>query len=218
MTIQNREAAITETLKWEGGYSNVAADPGGPTNWGITIADARKYWKKNATASDVKSMPKDIAIDIYRSKYWKTPFYDCDKLASGVDLAVFDFGVNSGPSRAKKALDASVGGTAAETVNKICDQRMAFLRKLGTWPTFGTGWTRRVVGIRNKSIEMTKLQAPSGGTGGFFAWLIASGYFVWHYAVSHPFETAIYVGASALMIYGLVRLYKRWKRIAANVG
>lgn len=154
MSEANREAAITETLKWEGGYSNDAADPGGPTNWGITIADARMYWKKNATATDVRNMPKDIAIDIYRSKYWKTSFYDCDKLNSGVDLVVFDYGVNSGPSRAARALKGAVGGTDTQTINKICDQRMSFLRGLKTFGTFGKGWTRRVAGIRAKALSM----------------------------------------------------------------
>lgn len=158
MSQSNREAAITETLKWEGGYSNNPADPGGPTNWGITIADARRYWKKGATAADVRAMPKAVAIDIYRQKYWVTSYYDCDKLASGVDLAVFDFGVNSGPSRAKRYLDLSVGGTPSDTVNKICDKRLGFLKGLGTWGTFGAGWSRRVKGIRTKALQMAAAQ------------------------------------------------------------
>ena len=154
--IENREVAIKECLKWEGGYSNDAADPGGPTNWGITIADARKYWKKNATAADVKSMPQSVAIDIYRNKYWKTSYYDCDTLKAGVDLSVFDFGVNSGPSRAKKYLDKAVGGTDEETIQKINDARLKFLQGLSTWHVFGKGWGRRVAGIRAKSLELAK--------------------------------------------------------------
>ena len=154
MTQANREAAIKATLKWEGGYSNDAADPGGPTMYGITIADARKYWKKNATAADVKAMPLDIAVDIYRTKYWKTTYYDCDKLASGVDLAVFDFGVNSGPSRAKKYLDASLGSSDTATVNKIFDKREEFLRGLSTFPVFGKGWMNRTKDLRKVALGM----------------------------------------------------------------
>src|SRR5262245_3942254 len=43
-------------LKHEGGatYTNHPADPGGPTKYGITIHDVRKYLKPGATASDVK--------------------------------------------------------------------------------------------------------------------------------------------------------------------
>lgn len=156
MVAANKNIAIAETLKWEGGYSNNPSDPGGPTNWGITIADARKYWKKDASAADVKLMPKSVAIDIYASKYWKTPQYDCDKLESGVDLAVFDFGVNSGPARAKKYLLESVGGSAEETVIKLCDKRLAFLKGLQTWPVFGKGWVRRVAGIKSKALALAK--------------------------------------------------------------
>jgi len=163
MTASNREACIKATLKWEGGYSNNASDPGGPTNWGITIADAKKYWKKNATAEEVRKMPLDIAVDIYRTKYWKTTYYDCDKLATGVDLAVFDFGVNSGPSRASKVFKSSIGGTDIETINKIFDQRLAFLQKLSTWPTFGTGWTNRCRDLRKTALSMAKQGAPITG-------------------------------------------------------
>ena len=154
MSIENREAAIKACLKWEGGYSNDPQDPGGPTNWGITIADAQKYWKKNADASDVKAMPLDIAVDIYRTKYWKNSYYDGDKLESGVDLAVFDFGVNSGPSRAKKYLDQSVGGTPVQTINNIFDKREDFLRGLSTFPTFGKGWLNRTRDLRKLALSM----------------------------------------------------------------
>lgn len=163
MTQANREASIKATLKWEGGYTNDARDPGGPTNWGITIADAKKYWKKNATAEDVRKMPLDIAVDIYRSKYWKTSYYDCDKLNAGVDLAVFDFGVNSGPARAAKYLKSSIGGTDVETINKIFDQRLAFLQGLSTWGTFGKGWTNRCRDLRKLCLSMAAQKAPITG-------------------------------------------------------
>lgn len=169
-----RNEAIKETLKWEGGYTNHPKDPGGPTNWGITIADAKKYWKKNATAADVKKMPLDIAVDIYRTKYWKTPYYDCDKLAAGVDLAVFDFGVNSGPSRAKRYLDKAVGGTSEQTINRLMDARVAFLKGLKTFPTFGKGWMRRCTAIRKKSLELAKV-TPTSITGPIAATTVAVG-------------------------------------------
>ena len=76
--------------------------PGGPTNWGITIHDARAYWKEDATAADVRNMPVEVAKDIYRSKYWDA--MRCDELPAGVDYAVFDYGVNSGIGRAGKVL------------------------------------------------------------------------------------------------------------------
>ena len=40
MVAINKNKAISTTLKWEGGYTDHPKDPGGPTNFGITIADA----------------------------------------------------------------------------------------------------------------------------------------------------------------------------------
>ena len=50
--ILRRRAA--RLLVHEGGYTNHPADPGGPTNFGITIYDYRKYVKPGATAADVQ--------------------------------------------------------------------------------------------------------------------------------------------------------------------
>ena len=65
----------------EGGYTNDPRDPGGPTNWGITIYDARKYWKSNASAADVKAMPKSVAEAIYWPHYAVPLCYDTSPLA-----------------------------------------------------------------------------------------------------------------------------------------
>jgi Glycosyl hydrolase 108 len=61
--------SLRELLGHEGGYDNDPDDPGGLTNYGTTIYDARKYWKADATAEDVRNMPLDVAKDIYRTKY-----------------------------------------------------------------------------------------------------------------------------------------------------
>lgn len=153
------EEAITRVFADEGGYSNDAGDPGGPTNWGITIADARMYWKSNATASDVRGMPKSVAEDIYRKHYASPLHYD--DLPSGVDYAVLDFGINSGDSRSVRFLqrilevpmDGRMGpvtisaaqkADAKDVVTKMYDQRLAFLKSLPGWRRFGKGWGTRV--------------------------------------------------------------------------
>ena len=107
MVKQTYEAAITRVFADEGGYTNDAADPGGPTNWGITIFDARMYWKPGATAADVRAMPKSVAEQIYRDKYAAVVQYDL--LPAGVDYAVLDYGINSGVGRAAKVLQRLVG-------------------------------------------------------------------------------------------------------------
>lgn len=179
----NLKEAIAETLKWEGGYSNVPGDAGGPTNYGITIADVRKYVNPTATANDVKALTKDQAIDIYAKKYWKTAYYDCDKLASGVDFSVFDFGVNSGPARAKQYLDKSVGGSNVETINKLNAYRQNFVEGIvsrnATQAKFLKGWTSRISGVRAKAILMnqrptTTIQPSDGAAAGTFAAAMAA--------------------------------------------
>jgi len=39
MAASSYDAALARLLVHEGGYTNDAADPGGPTNFGITIFD-----------------------------------------------------------------------------------------------------------------------------------------------------------------------------------
>lgn len=153
------EEAITQVFKSEGGYTNESTDPGGPTNWGITIADARKYWKDDATAKDVKDMPKSVAEGIYIQHYARPIQYDL--LPAGVDYSVLDYSINSGISRAVKTLQSVVGVTqdgfmgpltlqalqhmdSVTTINEIWSHRLSYDKSLThLWPTYGRGWTTR---------------------------------------------------------------------------
>lgn len=148
----NYQYALTEMLKDEGGYTNDPKDPGGPTNFGITIADYRKYIKPNATATDVKNMKVEEAKSVYKPKYWDA--VNGDGLPSGVDYCVFDYGVNSGVNRANKILAKLTNTDAVKTINSICDERLAFLQSLPTWGRFGKGWGTRVANVRHKSIVL----------------------------------------------------------------
>jgi lysozyme family protein len=164
------ETCLSLLLVHEGGYTNHPSDPGGPTNFGITIEDYRRYVKVNATAVDVRRMRLDEAKIIYREKYWDAQ--RCDELPAGVNYAVFDYGVNSGTGRSGKVLrrtlglpddsstvtDAVIaGGRAADPkilIAAICDERLRFLRALKTWPVFGTGWGRRVAEVKSTALKM----------------------------------------------------------------
>lgn len=168
--------SIRDLLVSEGGYTNHPADPGGPTNWGITIHDVRRFMKADATADDVKALTKVQAIAVYKRKYWD--LVQGDRLPAGVDYCVFDYAVNSGPSRAVKVLQRIVGveadglmgeRTLAATlakdpvmvINAIMDERLMFLRHLKTWSVFGVGWGRRVVAVRRDSLAMAKGAPPA---------------------------------------------------------
>jgi lysozyme family protein len=163
----NYNDCLTRLLKDEGGYTNNPSDPGGPTNFGITLGDYRKYISPQGTAIDVRNMTVEQAKTIYKSKYWDA--LDCDNLPSGVDYSVFDYGVNSGLGRPKKALQRFKTKTGIDLINAINDERLAFLQSLGTWPVFGKGWAKRVTGVRAHSIELaTKpgIKTSAGAAGG----------------------------------------------------
>ena len=161
--------SIRRLLLSEGGYVNHPSDPGGPTNFGITIFDYRKYGKPNATAADVRAMKVAEAKAIYRAKYWDA--MRCDELPAGVDYCIFDYAVNSGTGRAPKVLqrclrmavsgridDATLHAArmaaASELIAAICDERLRFLQSLRTWSVFGKGWGRRVAEVRAAALAM----------------------------------------------------------------
>ena len=172
MSASSYDEALSRLLVHEGGYSNHPSDPGGPTNFGITLADARAYWKRDATAADVRAMPRAVAREIYRTKYWAA--LRGNDLPAGVDYAVFDYGVNSGIGRAGKVLRRLVGladTTSAidddviaavwrrpprRLIEAICDERLAFLQSLKTWAVFGNGWGRRVREVRAAALAMAE--------------------------------------------------------------
>ena len=97
MTAATYTAAMVRVFADEGGYTNDPVDPGGATNWGITIFDARKYWKADATPADVKAMPKAVAADIYRKHYARPIRYD--DLPAGFDYSVLDAEISAAIQR-----------------------------------------------------------------------------------------------------------------------
>lgn len=150
----NYAKSLKAVLKHEGGYVNHPKDPGGETNKGVTKAVYAAYRKRHGDpVRSVKLITDGEVSDIYKVEYWDR--VGADDLPSGLDYAVFDFAVNSGVGRAKKYL-AKTSGPATARINALCDARMAFLRALKTWPTFGKGWERRVSGVRLMALAMVK--------------------------------------------------------------
>lgn len=170
------EKAITQVFVDEGGYTNESTDPGGPTNWGITIHDARQYWKPDATAEDVKDMPKSVAEEIYE-KHYAIPIHYND-LPAGVDYAVLDYGINSGIHKSVVTLQSIVGVTqdgvvgpdtirasvaynSVDLIHRIYDERLAYLKTLHEeWITYGHGWTNRCVNGEKLALSMAQVAKP----------------------------------------------------------
>jgi lysozyme family protein len=160
----NLNRALDKVLKHEGGYVNHPNDPGGPTNLGVTLANFKRYVNPKGTIDDLKKLTVAQAKTVFERQYWDA--VRGNQLPSGLDYAVFDFAVNSGPSRAAKFLQAIVGvvqdgvigpetlkaieaqGNMVRLVQHLCDKRLAWLRGRKTWPSFGKGWESRVMDVR----------------------------------------------------------------------
>lgn len=145
------------TAEFEGGWSDHPADPGGKTMYGITEAVYHAWLKKQGLpARQVRLITREDALKIYRAEYWLKA--GCDNLAPGVDRMVYDAAVNSGVKRSRTWLMQAIGGSDAETVQKLATIRLDFLVKLRTWKTFGKGWTRRVNAMRERALQ--EVRAP----------------------------------------------------------
>lgn len=155
-------ACLPHILKHEGGYVDHPRDPGGATNMGITIGTLSEWRSRTVTKKELRNITPETVAAIYRARYWDA--VRADELGPGLDLAVFDYAVNSGPGRAAKALQAALGVPAdggvgpvtlaalagrdrAALIEDICARRRAFLQSLSTYDTFGRGWEKRVAAV-----------------------------------------------------------------------
>jgi hypothetical protein len=170
----NFDACLTLVLGAEGGFANDARDKGGATNFGITIGTLTD-WRRGrssdttVTIDDVRALTLDEAKEIYRSRFWNV--MRCDDLPPGVDLLVFDFGVNAGTARSARVLqqvlgveqDGSVGPVtlnglntcpADKVIRDFSARRLDFYRSLDDFSVFGAGWTNRTNTMLEAALRM----------------------------------------------------------------
>ena len=165
----NFDQCLEQVLKHEGGYVDHPEDPGGRTNMGVTQVVYENHLGRPVTEEDMKEMPLEHAKEIYKTNYWDKV---CgEELPEGLDFSIFDWAVNSGPSRAVKALQkiinvAQDGAIGPITLKAIEDhgpgnlihtyamEREMFYRRLSTFSIFGRGWLNRLDTTQKKSYEM----------------------------------------------------------------
>lgn len=176
----NFERAYEIERRYEGGNVDHPKDPGGRTSRGVIQRVYDGYRKrKGLPTRDVYRATDAEVKEIYRLQYWDV--IQGDDLPDGVDLVVFDGAVNSGPGQSVKwfqralkvqKVDGQMGQVTlaaakaakdqAALIGNICDQRMRFLKALKTWPTFGKGWSARVMSVRSIAQAWVKEQvAPT---------------------------------------------------------
>lgn len=166
---KNYDKCLETILHHEGGYVNHPEDPGGETNLGVT----KRVYQEWGGTKDMKDLTFDDVAPIYKKNYWDK--MKCDDLPSGLDLCVFDFGVNAGPGRAAKYLQTLIGTVAdggigpntlaklkeytdktgvKETITNYQNKRQSYYEGLSTFKTFGRGWTRRVEETTKLALEL----------------------------------------------------------------
>lgn len=155
------QRALAKVLLSEGGWSNNPADPGGATMKGVTQRVYDAYRKIHGLPPQtVKAITNSELETIYKTQYWDQ--FKGDQMPAGVSYVVFDGAVNSGVAQSVKWLQRALGVTADGIVGvgtlsainthvdvghlivDMCRQRIAFLKALKTWSTFGRGWQARV--------------------------------------------------------------------------
>jgi lysozyme family protein len=163
MATNNLGPCLKIILSHEGGFVDHPDDPGGATNLGITKATYERWMDRPVSLQEIKDLTVPDVEPIYREFYWNR--LKGDSLPIGVDLMVFDFGVNSGTRRSAKYIQAAVGSpidgaigpNTLRAINELVEKegagylikslsfsRTTFLKQISTFDTFGRGWMRRV--------------------------------------------------------------------------
>lgn len=128
MTVSNPKedgvfaAGLAIVLKHEGGYVHNPADPGGATNYGVSLrtvagldadGDGRLDFDADGDGdvdpADIRAMTPDQASAYYRSQWWDRFGYGAIRHAD-VAIKVFDLAVNMGAVQAHKLLQRALRG------------------------------------------------------------------------------------------------------------
>ena len=140
MSDENFKKALAEVLGVEGGYSDLAADRGGKTSYGITEGVARGVpWLYEG---DMRDLPLELAEEIYWKNYWDTnrlKLQAVSDIIEEVAREIFEQAVNTGvyptAKRVQRVLnilnrdeslysdmkvDGWLGATTRRAIEKLC--------------------------------------------------------------------------------------------------
>ena len=175
---KNFESCMVMLLENEGGYQEDNRDSGnssdgygnpGSTNWGVTAKVYAQFTGQPATREIMKALKKEDVYPVYKELYCDR--IKGDELPSGVYWTTFDFCVNSGVSRAAKALQGIVSATkdgaigpktvaaveqkdSKQIIDEMHDLRPDFLEGLSTFKHYGRGWTTRNAHVKDTALDM----------------------------------------------------------------
>ncbi len=177
--------SLARILEHEGGYSDDAFDPGGPTNKGVTLATYAAFVGATLDPSshdrlkaELRAIPDEIVARIYRERYWRAA--RCPELPAALAHFHFDAAVNQGVGGAARmlqealgvAIDGEIGPltlaaarhqSVRVTLQRYADIRRRRYRALGHFWRFGRGWLVRVDKTLRQasSLEDSPMVTPS---------------------------------------------------------
>jgi len=145
------DEAFRRLIGHEGGYTTDRRDAGNWTGGKVGVGE-------------LKGTKYGIAANTYPNLDIKKDWWDKlggNGLHSAITFQLWDFAINAGKSRAIKELqqvagvtaDGIIGPKTIEAVNgldlndvllSLTAERLKFYTSLGTWSTYGKGWTNRV--------------------------------------------------------------------------
>ena len=161
------------TLSEEGGFTD---DDGGPTNMGIRQVTLARWRRRPVSAAEVRDLRRQEAEDIYHEWYFLV--VSGPSLAAGLDLMVFDHGVNAGPVESVVLLQSLLGVArdglvgpmtlaaahaqpCADLIVALGAEQQKFYRSPALYAkylTYGAGWMSRLERRTKRALAMC---APS---------------------------------------------------------
>jgi lysozyme family protein len=178
------DLVFPELMKHEGGYQNDASDPGNytggrigvgslvGTKYGISAGAMSNYLGRPATVADMQGVTQEFAKPFFRDRYWNP--VNADNLPLGLDYAMADMSYHSGPSRAVRNLQNTLGTPTTGTLSmadynaitahgnpqalagQYIANRRTFLQGLNNYEHNKNGWNARLDNIQNKLAEWNK--------------------------------------------------------------
>jgi lysozyme family protein len=167
-----------EIVAREGGYVNDPDDPGGATNYGVTIHTMRRLGLDldhdgDVDANDVRALTRHQAIDIFIRHYFKKPRIGL--LPEPLQATVFDMYVNAGGNAVKilqrlmgefgeqVSVDGALGPNTAAAVARAYDQSGGYL--VDAYGIARRNYYFRLADRRSASRKYARTRA--GGKGGW---------------------------------------------------
>lgn len=102
--MQDVNAVAAEIVRREGGLVNDPDDPGGLTNYGVTLATLKRIGRDltgdgRVTGADIRALTPEAAQAIFVEHYFLKP--GLNRLPESIQASVFDMYVNSGRNAVK---------------------------------------------------------------------------------------------------------------------